>query len=209
MRPALPILTIALLATAAAPAFAGQQATSTAGRTPAPAPAATAGSTAGVALPSDYRLAVGDKLRIEVYKDAQLSQSVQVRPDGKITLPLLGDMQAAGLTPLGLRDELTKSLKEYMTAPNVTVMVVEATPATVFVMGEVNQPGAQPIRGSMTVLEALSMAGGFKDFAKTSDIRILRKGPNGNETLRFNYKKALKGEAEPIALRAGDVVVVP
>ena len=175
-------------------------------RTTPPEPVATAG---GASVASDYRLSVGDKLRIEVYRDQQLSQSVQIRPDGKVTLPLLGDVQAAGLTPIALRDRLTTSLKEYITTPVVTVIVVEATPATVFVMGEVKAPGPQPIRGSMTVLEALSMAGGFLDFAKTSDIRVLRKGLAGTETLKFNYKKALKGEAEPIVLRAGDIVVVP
>jgi polysaccharide export outer membrane protein len=151
----------------------------------------------------------GDKLRIEVYKDPQLSQSLQIRPDGKITLPLLGDLPAAGLTPTALRDQLTNALREYVTNPVVTVIVVEATPPTVFVMGEVKSPGPQPMRGQMTVLEALSMAGGFLDFAKTSDIRVLRKGPAGTETLKFNYKDAVKGEGEMIVLRPGDVVVVP
>ncbi|MBI2221857.1 MAG: polysaccharide biosynthesis/export family protein [Acidobacteria bacterium] len=171
-----------------------------------PAPAPTTGASPAA---HDYRLSAGDKLRVEVYRDQQLSQSVQIRPDGKITLPLLGDVQAAGLTPIALRDRLTTSLKEYITTPVVTVIVVEATPATVFVMGEVKAPGPQPLRGSMTVLEALAMAGGFLDFAKTSDIRVLRKAPAGTETLKFNYKKALKGEGEPIVLRAGDIVVVP
>ena len=189
------------------PASPQTQTATSESRTTPPVPVGTAG--AGTAVPNDYRLAVGDKLRIEVYKDPQLSQSVQIRPDGKITLPLLGDVQAAGVTPLALRDELTQSLKEYITTPVVTVIVVEATPATVFVMGEVNQPGPQPIRGEMTVMEALSMAGGFKDFAKTSDIRVLRKGPSGTETLRFNYKHAVKGQAEALVLRPGDIVVVP
>jgi polysaccharide export outer membrane protein len=174
-----------------------------------PSVSSQTGSAGTTSAANDYRLSVGDKLRIEVYRDQQLSQSVQIRPDGKVTLPLLGDVQAAGLTPIALRDRLTTSLKEYITNPVVTVIVVEATPASVFVMGEVKAPGPQPIRGGMTVLEALSMAGGFLDFAKTSDIRVLRKGPAGTETLKFNYKKALKGEAEPLALRAGDIVVVP
>lgn len=171
----------------------------------APSPEATTGAR----MSNEYRLSVGDKLRIEVYKDPQLSQSVQIRPDGKITLPLLGDVQAAGFTPIALRDELAKELKEYITNPVVTVIVVEATPATVFVMGEVNQPGAQPMTGEVTVMQALSMAGGFKDFAKTSDIRILRKTAAGTETIRFNYKRAIKGEADAIALKPGDIVVVP
>lgn len=188
-----------------------------------PAPPQTAGSvgTTGTTAPNpasadaaavsdDYHLAVGDKLRIEVYKDDQLSQNVQIRPDGKITLPLLGDLLAAGQTPTGLRDSLTGALREYITNPVVTVIVVEATPATVFVMGEVTQPGPKPMHGRMSVLEALSMAGGFKDFAKTSDIKVLRKLPSGaTDTIRFNYKKAVKGEEEAIMLRPGDIVVVP
>src|ERR1041384_6775720 len=90
---------------------------------------------------AEYRLGPGDKLRIEVYKDPQLSQSVQVRPDGKITLPLVGDMEATSRTPMELRDAITKSLKEYITNPTVTVIVVEALASQVFVMGEVSKPG--------------------------------------------------------------------
>ena len=95
-------------------------------------------------MPADYRLAVGDKLRVEVYKDAQLSQSLQVRPDGKITLPLVGDITAAGLTSIELRDQIASALKEYVTNPVVTVIVVETVPPVIYVMGEV----AQPWRGS-------------------------------------------------------------
>ena len=178
-------------------------------RTPAPVGTSGTPNAPTTTVANDYRLSIGDKLRIEVYKDQQLSQSVQIRPDGKITLPLLGDVVAAGLTPTALRDQLTNSLKEYITSPVVTVIVQEATPATVYVMGEVKTPGPQPIRGQMTVLEALSRAGGVLDFAKTSDIRVLRKGPGGTETLKFNYKKAVKGEGETIVLKPGDIVVVP
>src|SRR3954468_17386018 len=95
--------------------------------------------------PVEYRLGPGDKLRIEVYKDPQLSQSVQIRPDGKITMPLVGDIEAAGTTPLELRDVVSRQLKEYMNNPVVTVIVVEATAATAYVMGEVMHPGAVPL----------------------------------------------------------------
>ena len=127
----------------------------------------TPGNGAAPSLPpvvsaSDYRLAPGDKLRVEVYKDAQLSQSLQIRPDGKVTLPLLGDIVAADLTPIQLRDRIATQLKEYVTNPVVTVIVVEASPAMVYVMGEVGQPGSIPMRGPMTVLQALAMAGGFR-----------------------------------------------
>jgi polysaccharide export outer membrane protein len=171
-------------------------------RLPAPASAVTS---------ADYRLGPGDKLRVEVYKDAQLSQSLQVRPDGKVTLPLIGDIVAAELTPLQLRDRIATSLKEYITNPVVTVIVVEANPAMVFVMGEVNQPGSIPMRGPMTVLQALAMSGGFKEFANPKNIRILRKSGNQNkvETIRFNYNDAIKGTVAPVFLSPGDMVVVP
>ena len=161
---------------------------------------------------SDYRLAPGDKLRVEVYKDAQLSQSLQIRPDGKVTLPLLGDIVAIDLTPIQLRDRIATQLKEYMTNPVVTVIVVEASPAVVFVMGEVGQPGSIPMRGSMTVLQALAMAGGFKEFANTKDIRILRKASAKStvvDTIRFNYNDAIKGSTAPVFLVPGDMIVVP
>jgi polysaccharide export outer membrane protein len=180
------------------------------GQTPNGSGSRTSGSTAAVA--ADYRLAPGDKLRVEVYKDAQLSQSLQVRPDGKVTLPLVGDIVATDLTPIQLRDRIANSLKEYVTNPVVTVIVVEASPVMVFVMGEVNQPGSIPMRGQMTVLQALAMAGGFREFANTKDIRILRRASTNSktvETIRFNYNEAVKGSVAPLFLFPGDMVVVP
>ncbi|PYQ72122.1 MAG: sugar ABC transporter substrate-binding protein [Acidobacteria bacterium] len=157
------------------------------------------------ALVDDYRL---DKLRIEVYRDTQMSQSVQIRPDGKITLPLLGDLEATGRTPIELRDVIAKQLKEYMTNPVVTVIVVEATPAVAYVTGEVNHPGAVTIQSQLTVLQALAIAGGLKDFANAKNIRILRRSSLGVQTIAFNYKDAIRGSA-PVYLRPGDTVVVP
>jgi polysaccharide export outer membrane protein len=157
----------------------------------------------------EYRLGPGDKLRIEVYKDPQLSQSAQIRPDGKITVPLVGDVEASGRTPLELRDALTTALKQYMTNPSVTVIVVEATAATAYVLGEVNHPGAVTLQAPLTILQALAIAGGLKDFADAKNIRILRKTPKGVETIAFNYKDALKSSRAPIYLRPGDTVVVP
>ena len=160
-------------------------------------------------ISTEYRLGPGDKLRIEVYKDAQLSQSVQVRPDGKITLPLIGDVEAAGRTPIEMRDSIATSLKEYITNPTVTVIVVEATAATAYVMGEVNHPGAVTLQAPLTIMQALAMAGGLKDFADAKNIRVLRKAPSGVETISFNYKEAVKSSRAPIYLRPGDTVVVP
>jgi polysaccharide export outer membrane protein len=170
-------------------------------------PAATAPSVVN----EEYRLGPGDKLRIEVYKDSQLSQSVQVRPDGKITLPLIGDLEASSHTPIELRDTITTSLKEYITNPTVTVIVVEALASQVYVMGEVTNPGTMQLHGPTTILQALAMAGGFKEFANTKDVKVLRPrgGSNNIETIRFNYKDVVNGDAKPFYLRSGDTVIVP
>lgn len=174
-----------------------------------PAPADKRPKPDAPGLEPDYRLGAGDKLRIEVYKDPQLSQSVQIRPDGKITLPLLGDVEATGRTPMELRDALTQSLKEYMNNPVVTVIVVEATAASAYVVGEVAHPGAVKLDGAVTVLQALALAGGLKDFANEKKIRVLRKGTTGVQTIAFNYRDAMNGHGAPLYLRPGDTVVVP
>jgi len=167
--------------------------------------AATAAETS-----ADYRLVAGDKLRIEVYKDAQLSQSAQIRPDGKITMPLIGDITAVNQTPAQLRESLTESLKEYVTNPSVTVIVVETVVPTAFVMGEVRSPGAVPLQREVSVLQALALSGGLTESAKSGGIRILRKTDTGVETLEFRYKDAVKGGAQAqMYLRPGDTVIVP
>jgi polysaccharide biosynthesis/export protein len=183
----------------------------------AASPALAAGAD-GATIPAaaDYRLGLGDKLRIEVYRDAQLSQSVQIRPDGRITLPLVGDLEATGRTPIELRDVITQQLKDYMTNPVVTVIVVETKAPVAYVMGEVNHPGAVPLQDErLTVLQALALAGGLKDFADSKNIHILRRangsgksGKTTEQTISFNYKDALRGSA-PVYLQPGDTVVVP
>jgi polysaccharide biosynthesis/export protein len=160
-------------------------------------------------LNDEYRLGPGDKLRIEVYKDAQLSQSLQVRPDGKVTLPLIGDVKATGLTPIELRETISTSLKTYITNPTVTVIVVEATAPLAYVMGEVNHPGAITLQNPLTIIQALALAGGLKDFADAKNIRVLRRTASGVQTIAFNYKEALKSSGDSIYLRPGDTVVVP
>ena len=158
---------------------------------------------------ADYRLVNGDKLRIEVYREPQLSHSLQIRPDGKISLPLAGDMVAAGQTPAALRDVITNALKAYVTNPVVTVIVVETQMPTITVMGEVNEPGPVPLKGRMTVIEALAAAGGFKDFANPKNITIRRPTATGVQRIKFNYKEAVKADGEPVYLQAGDVIIVP
>jgi polysaccharide biosynthesis/export protein len=168
-------------------------------------PVGTAGTTEPAAVAADYRLVPGDKLRVEVYKDPQLSQSLQVRPDGKITLPLVNDIPAAGRTPTELREAIATSLKTYITNPTVTVIVVETVPPVVYVMGEVNTPGPQPMTGQLSVLQALAMAGGFRDFANRKNIVIRR----GTQVIKFNYNEAIKARTAPVMLRPGDTIVVP
>jgi polysaccharide export outer membrane protein len=163
----------------------------------------------GTSLPDEYRMSPGDKLRIEVYKDPQLSQSVQVRPDGRITLPLVGDLEANARTPIELRDAIVAALKEYITNPTVTVIVVEATASTAYVMGEVNHPGAVTLQAPLTIIQALALAGGLKDFADARNIRILRKSSLGVQMIPFDYKEAVRSVRAPIYLRPGDTVVVP
>jgi polysaccharide biosynthesis/export protein len=196
---------VLLLATAVAAQTAPQLTSSPGSTTAAPT---VADSSATV---PEYRIARGDKLRIEVYKDTYLSQSVQVRPDGRITLPLAGDLAAEGLTSIELRDRISGLLKEYVANPVVTVIVVETVDPVVYVMGEVNNPGSVPIRGPLTVLQALAVTGGFKDFANPKDIRILRRGPDGSTvaTIPFNYRDAIKPDAKVVYLQPGDTVVVP
>jgi polysaccharide biosynthesis/export protein len=177
---------------------------------PAPHPTAGAPTTPSANTSPDYRLVPGDKLRIEVYGDAHLSQSLQVRPDGKITLPLVGDVTANGRTSNELRDALVTSLKEYNTNPVVTVIVVETVPPTFYVMGEVNTPGTFQLKGQVSAVQALAMAGGFKDFAKRKDIKILRKGAGGAlQNIRFNYKDAAEGKGPAVFMQPGDTIIVP
>ena len=201
-------------------AAAAQTPRSTPAPTPAPrtTPTTTAASRPARTAPAltvrpwneqEYRLGAGDKLRVEVYGESQLSQSLQVRPDGKITLPLVGDTMATGRTAIELRDAVAVSLKEYINNPVVTVIVVEATAAQVYIIGEVAAPGAQVMQGPMTILQALAQAGGLREFADRGDIRILRKGNLGMLTIPFNYKDAIKGRTEPVYLQPGDTVVVP
>jgi polysaccharide export outer membrane protein len=173
----------------------------TMGTVPAATPAASA--------TADYRLNPGDKLTIDVYKDKDLSQSLQVRPDGKITLPLVGDVAAAGRTAMQLRDAISAGLKEYIRDPVVTVIVAETAPQVIYVMGEVTHPGPQVISGQLTLMQALAMSGGFTDFANRKDIRVLHKTATGLiQTFHFNYKDAIDGGSEGPTLQPGDTVVV-
>jgi polysaccharide export outer membrane protein len=160
----------------------------------------------------NYLIGPQDVLDINVWKEQELTRSVPVRPDGKISLPLLNDVQAAGLTPLQLSMRITASLRKYVADPQVTVVVTQINSQRIYILGEVNRAGAYPLLPGMTVLEALSSSGGFTIFANTKKIYVLRKAANGKqEKLPFNYKSVIHGKApeQNIPLQAGDTIVVP
>jgi len=159
----------------------------------------------------NYVIGAQDMLDIDVWKEAELTRTVQVRPDGKISLPLLNDIQAAGLTPTQLAGQITTSLKKFVTDPQVTVIVTQINSQRVYIMGEVTRAGAYPLLPGMTVLQALSSAGGFTQFANLKKIYVLRE-ENGKQTrLPFNYKQVINGKDtdQNIEVKAGDTIVVP
>lgn len=159
----------------------------------------------------EYRIGPEDVLQISVWKNDAMSRTVPVRPDGKISLPLLNDVQAAGLTPMQLRDVLVKKMVVYIPTPEVSVIVTEVRSFKVSVIGEVSRPGRYELKSWTTVVDALAMVGGFSEFASRSRIVVLR--PEGKTTKRipFNYNKAITdgGEQENFYLSPGDMVVVP
>ena len=177
--------------------------------------AATANSSSGSAssksAPADPNYVIGaqDMLDISVWKEEQLTKTVPVRPDGKISMPLLNDVQAAGLTPTQLANQITESLKKFVTDPQVTVIVREINSQRVYLLGEVARAGAYPLLPNMTVLQALSSAGGFTQFANLKKIYVLRVENGKQEKFPFNYKHALESPDQNILLKAGDTIVVP
>ena len=162
----------------------------------------------GVAAPDAYRIGAEDVLQISVWKNDAMTRTVPVRPDGKISLPLLNDVQAGGLTALELRTVLTTKLAEYIPSPEVSVIVSDVRSFKVSVMGEVARPGRFELRSWTTVLDVLALAGGFTQFAARSRIVILRPEGTAIKRIPFNYNR-LAGEQENFYLRNGDIVLVP
>ena len=159
--------------------------------------------------PDVYRIGPEDVLAVSVWKNDSLTRSVPVRPDGKISLPLLNDVQAAGLSAQELRDVLTQKLGAYMPNPEVSVIVTSINSFKVSLIGEVARPGRLELRSWTTVLDALALAGGFTQFASRSKIVILQPDGKGMKRIPFNYNKALDGEQENFYLRNGDIILVP
>ena len=159
-----------------------------------------------------YVIGPDDVLSIVFWKDKDLSAEVTVRPDGKVSLPLLNDIQAQGRTPDELRDALKQAAQAFVEDPNPTVMVKEIKSRRVFITGQVEKPGPYPLTGETTVLQLIAMAGGIREFADGSNITIIRKGENGRtEILPFNYRDVLKRKnlTQNVQLQPGDTVVVP
>jgi polysaccharide export outer membrane protein len=180
-------------------------------RSEAEAKAKTASAAQVLPIDADYRIGPQDVLRIDVWKEAEISRTVPVRPDGKISLPLLNDVQAAGLTAMQLSNNIADGLKKYISSPQVTVSVSEINSRRIYVTGEVTRPSAFPLLPNMTVLQALSSSGGFTQFARLKKIYVLRMKDGKQEKYPFNYKEAVEGKRpeQNILLQPGDVIVVP
>jgi polysaccharide export outer membrane protein len=172
---------------------------------PAAAPGANAVS------PEAYRIGPEDMLQIAVWKNEALSRLVPVRPDGMVSLPLVHDVQAAGLTPMELRDILAKKLTEFMPSAEVSVIVTDVRSFKVSVIGEVSKPARYELKSAATVLDVLALAGGFNEFAARNKIVVLRPEGKTIKRIPFNYNRVVSagGESENFYLRSGDIVLVP
>ena len=172
---------------------------------PAPAPAAAPADT------GEYRIGSDDVLHINVWKEPELSGQVSVRPDGKVSLALLNDIQAAGKTPIELANEITEKIKQYVSDPRVTVTVVQMNSRRIFIMGEAARAGAFPMLPHMTLMQALSSAGGMSPYANVKKMYLLRNESGKQTKIPINYKALISGNApeQNIELKPGDTIVIP
>jgi polysaccharide export outer membrane protein len=173
---------------------------------------AVSAATGAKAHDSTFIIGGDDVLAINVWKEPEVSRVVPVRSDGKISLPLVGEIQASGETPVQLETEITAKLKNYVSQPEVTVIVQEIRSQRINIMGMVAKPGSYLLKNSMTVLDAIAEAGGFRDFAKQKSVYVLRAKADGTqEKLPFNYKDVIKGKNsdQNVKLQPRDTIVVP
>jgi polysaccharide biosynthesis/export protein len=171
----------------------------------------TRSNTADPSPESRYIIQANDILEVFIWQEPDLTRKVLVRPDGCVSIPLVQDMQAAGITPAELKVRLETKLKEFLPAPNVTIVVDAIQSYRIYVVGKVQKPGSITIEKPVTVLQALSLAGGFQDYAKESEIVIIRTNGKDSSVMDFNYRDVIHGKnsAQNILLRSGDVVAVP
>jgi polysaccharide export outer membrane protein len=163
------------------------------------------------ALPPGYVIGAEDVLSIVFWKDADMSAQVVVRPDGKISLPLLNDIQVAGSTPEQLRAQLIQAASKYVEGPNATVVVKEVHSRKVFITGNVVKPGTFPLAGEMNVVQLIALAGGLQEYADAKNIVVMRTDGGPAQYLKFNYKDVIKQKnvQQNVSLKPGDTVVVP
>lgn len=193
-------------------ASASQTTTTSVATTSQPATTDTPAPHAADVSPTSFIIGAEDMLSINVWKEPEMSKIVPVRPDGMISLPLIGDVKAAGYTPVQLQTQLATAMKKLISDPEVTVIVTEVRSLSFNVVGEVNKPGFFPLTRRLTVLDGIALAGGFKDFAKTKKVYVLRSDASGKEErLPFNYKAVIKGQnaSQNIELQPRDTIVVP
>ena len=183
-----------------------------------PAPAAVTTPSAASAVssgkPHDNSFVIGndDHLTIDVWNEPEVSRSIPVRSDGRISLPLAGELQATGRTPLQLEQDISAKLLSYITKPEVTVIVEQINSQKFNILGQVTKPGTYTLTAPTTILDAIATAGGFRDFAKQKGVYVLRPGPNGSELrIPFNYKDVIKGKnsAQNIQIQPNDNIIVP
>ena len=208
--------TAILLVLAGASVLAQSQSTTT---SPPPADKAAAenrsadSASAGKGRSDDaYIIGADDVLAVNVWKEPDVSRTVPVRSDGKISLPLVGELQAGGQTPRQLEQEIAKRLQSYISEPEVTVIVAESKSQRFNILGMVAKPGAYLLTGSATILDAIALSGGFKDFAKKKSVYVLRTAPDGSQKrISFNYNEVIKGvhPEQNIKLMPHDTLVVP
>jgi polysaccharide biosynthesis/export protein len=179
---------------------------------PSMSPAVGAQAVAAAAVVEEnYQLGPGDEIEIAVWKEEELSKRMVIRPDGKISYPLIGEVQAAGKTVKQLREEISKSLEKFVTDAQVTVMLIQPQNYKIYVTGQVNSPGEFSLTRPANVMQALSMAGGLTPFAKSRNIVVLRHSGGMEQTFRFDYMAVSRGQylEQNLTLLPGDVVVVP
>lgn len=177
------------------------------------APVAQSGTPApGARSDATYVIGADDVLSISVWKEPDLSRSVTVRSDGKISLPLVGELQAEGRTPSQLEQTITAELRSYISEPQVAVIVQQTNSLKFNILGQVTKPGSYPLNSGTTIVDAIATAGGFRDFAKKKSIYVLRPDSRGNDSrINFNYEKYIKGKntAQNINLKPHDTIIVP
>lgn len=215
MKPKFALVSVVALSLVAARAQIGSHPVLTAAPQPAApraqAPGAPAGKNgASMALSPEYRIGAYDTLQVTVWKEQQLSGVFPVRPDGMISLVLLGDVTAANLTPMKLGENIADALKKYIQDPLVTVTVTAVNSQKVYVVGQVGKVGPVDLAPGMTPLEAIASAGGLAPFSSGKNAYILRGEPGKQKKIPFDYKKALKGkEDHAVVLQTGDTIIIP